>query len=52
MTGLKIGVLIPVWTESMGGETPRAKDLFAYTRVAEEVGFDSLWIVDHFFYEP
>ena len=30
------------------GETPRWRDLLAMTRLAEEVGFDSVWVTDHF----
>ncbi len=49
---MKIGTVVPVWTLSMGGDTPRATDVIDYARLAEEIGFDSLWIIDHFCYEP
>jgi alkanesulfonate monooxygenase SsuD/methylene tetrahydromethanopterin reductase-like flavin-dependent oxidoreductase (luciferase family) len=34
----------------MGGATPRWADLLALARQAEHVGFDSLWLIDHFLY--
>jgi len=44
---LKLGIILPVAEYFMDGETPRWSDLLAMTRTAEEVGFDSVWIVDH-----
>ncbi len=46
----KIGVLLPTIEGGMARETPRWSDLAAMARRAEDVGFDSLWIVDHFYY--
>jgi alkanesulfonate monooxygenase SsuD/methylene tetrahydromethanopterin reductase-like flavin-dependent oxidoreductase (luciferase family) len=34
----------------MGGETPRWADLLGLARQAEQAGFDSLWLIDHFLY--
>ena len=44
---LKIGLILPVAEYRMDGETPRWSDLLAMSLRAEEVGFDSIWIVDH-----
>ena len=43
---LKVGLILPQWTESYGGADPRWADLLAVARRAENVGFDSLWAVD------
>jgi alkanesulfonate monooxygenase SsuD/methylene tetrahydromethanopterin reductase-like flavin-dependent oxidoreductase (luciferase family) len=32
----------------MAGATPRWKDILAFARMAEDLGFDSLWVWDHF----
>ncbi len=44
---LKVGMLLPQIEGFMGGATARWPDLLALARRAEEVGFDSLWTVDH-----
>ncbi len=44
---LNLGIILPVAEFFMDGETPRWNDLLAMTLKAEEVGFDSVWIVDH-----
>src|SRR5438093_947835 len=43
---LKIGLILPSWTGSLGGETPRWRDVLAVAQRAEAVGFDSLWVAD------
>jgi probable F420-dependent oxidoreductase len=45
---LKIGVYLLPWTSGMAGATPRWSDVLAMARTAEAVGFDSLWVADHF----
>ncbi len=45
---LKVGLLLPETEGQMNGETARWSDLLAMTRLAEEVGFDSVWVTDHF----
>ena len=45
---LKVGLFIPFLERSMGDETPRWEGLAAFAREAEAVGFDSLWVADHF----
>lgn len=43
---LKVGLIVPQWPGSLGGDTPRWKDTLVVARRAEEVGFDSLWVAD------
>ncbi|MEA2598415.1 MAG: hypothetical protein QOF01_4884 [Thermomicrobiales bacterium] len=45
---LKIGLLLPDTEDQLNGETARWSDLLAMTRTAEAVGFDSVWVTDHF----
>lgn len=44
---LKVGIGLPDATGQMGGETPRWGDLLTMATLAEDVGFDSLWLEDH-----
>lgn len=44
---LKVGILLPVGEYRFAGRTPRWSDLLAMAQVAEDAGFDSLWVVDH-----
>jgi alkanesulfonate monooxygenase SsuD/methylene tetrahydromethanopterin reductase-like flavin-dependent oxidoreductase (luciferase family) len=44
---LKIGLLLPDTERQLDGASPRWTDLAAMARLAEDVGFDSLWITDH-----
>ncbi|MFW6075682.1 MAG: LLM class flavin-dependent oxidoreductase [Chloroflexota bacterium] len=43
----KVGIILPVAEWRMDGETPRWSDLLVMSRRAEELGFDSIWVVDH-----
>lgn len=43
---LKVGLILPHWTGAMEGATPHGADLLAMARLAEAVGFDSIWTVD------
>lgn len=45
---LKIGLLMPTGEGLMAGDTPHWPDILAMTRRAEELGYDSLWVPDHF----
>jgi probable F420-dependent oxidoreductase len=45
---LKIGLLLPETEGQMNGATARWSDLLAMTEAAEAVGFDSIWVTDHF----
>src|SRR6476620_12011493 len=49
---LRFGFFLPTWLGSMGGETPRGRDVIALARLAEQCGFDALWLMDHFYNEP
>src|SRR5687768_28470 len=44
---LKIGYLVPETEGQMNGETARWTDILAMTKMAEAVGFDSVWVTDH-----
>jgi probable F420-dependent oxidoreductase len=44
---LKIGIGLPDAVGQMGGGTPRWNDLLTMARLAEDVGFDSIWLEDH-----
>ena len=44
---LQVGVILPVFEGDMAGQTPRWSMLAAMAERAEQVGFDSIWIVDH-----
>jgi alkanesulfonate monooxygenase SsuD/methylene tetrahydromethanopterin reductase-like flavin-dependent oxidoreductase (luciferase family) len=44
---LKVGLHLPQAEGMMDGQTPRWDHILAMARLAEEVGFDSLWVMDH-----
>jgi hypothetical protein len=44
---LKVGLLLPSIETMLDGGTPRWADLRTMARLAEDVGFDSLWVSDH-----
>jgi probable F420-dependent oxidoreductase len=44
---LKVGLFLPVGETMLDGRTPRWAELLAVARLAEDVGFDSLWVADH-----
>jgi probable F420-dependent oxidoreductase len=44
---MKIGIILPIGEGFMEGQTARWSDLLAMTRATEELGYDSLWFVDH-----
>ena len=45
---IKIGLLLPETEGQMDGASARWSDLLAMTHKAEEIGFDSVWVTDHF----
>jgi alkanesulfonate monooxygenase SsuD/methylene tetrahydromethanopterin reductase-like flavin-dependent oxidoreductase (luciferase family) len=47
---LKVGILLPQAEFRWDGRTPRWRDLEAMVRLTEDVGFDSVWVVDHFLF--
>lgn len=48
---LKIGFILPQIEGRREGTTPGWNDILAAARTAEDVGFDSLWLVDHLLYQ-
>ena len=44
---LKVGIFLPFGELMLDGATPRWADLLAMARLAEDAGFDSLWLGDH-----
>jgi alkanesulfonate monooxygenase SsuD/methylene tetrahydromethanopterin reductase-like flavin-dependent oxidoreductase (luciferase family) len=44
---LKVGLFLPFAETMADGHTPRWAELEAMARLAEDVGFDSLWVGDH-----
>lgn len=47
MRPLKVGLGLPDATGQMAGQTARWRDLAAMARLAEDAGFDSVWVEDH-----
>lgn len=47
---LEIGILVPQGEYRWNGRLPRWHDLRAMARLAEDIGLDSLWVVDHLLY--
>jgi len=45
---LKVGLLIGTFEGMMDGRTAGWSDIVAMAQMAEEVGFDSIWLPDHF----
>jgi probable F420-dependent oxidoreductase len=48
---LKVGIYLLPWTGGMAGETPRWTDVLAMAERVEALGFDSLWVSDHFLHD-
>jgi alkanesulfonate monooxygenase SsuD/methylene tetrahydromethanopterin reductase-like flavin-dependent oxidoreductase (luciferase family) len=44
---LRIGLYIPNGAGYMAGGVHRWRDILAFTKLAEDVGFDSVWVADH-----
>jgi alkanesulfonate monooxygenase SsuD/methylene tetrahydromethanopterin reductase-like flavin-dependent oxidoreductase (luciferase family) len=47
---MSLGVILPIAEDSAFGGTPRFADILAMTRAAADVGFDAVWIIDHFIF--
>lgn len=45
-----IGFMMPVSERSTFGGTPRFQDMVQMARIAEDVGYDAVWVPDHFMY--
>lgn len=48
---LRIGVLLPMWTGALDGETASMRRVLAFARHAEAAGLDSVWATDHLYFE-
>ena len=48
----KIGLALPTWEKAMAGDTPRGSDVLKLGAMAEDIGADPVWLVDHFLHEP
>ncbi|MCZ6870569.1 MAG: LLM class flavin-dependent oxidoreductase [Gammaproteobacteria bacterium] len=46
----KVGLILPEGELDMGGQTARWRDYATMAGVAEDIGVDSLWFVDHLIY--
>lgn len=44
---LKVGILLPTGEGLLAGRNPMWADILEMSRLAEELGFDSLWVPDH-----
>ncbi|MEZ4564324.1 MAG: LLM class flavin-dependent oxidoreductase [Thermomicrobiales bacterium] len=52
MAGMpKVGVIVPEAENDLEGRTPRWSDYVAMARAIEDLGYDSLWFVDHYIYK-
>ena len=49
---MSFGVILPLGEESAFGGTPHFADILEMTRTAEAVGFEIVWIIDHFIFRP
>jgi alkanesulfonate monooxygenase SsuD/methylene tetrahydromethanopterin reductase-like flavin-dependent oxidoreductase (luciferase family) len=47
MRPLKVGLFLTPWIEASDGDVPRWADVLARARLAEEAGFDAIWVSDH-----
>jgi alkanesulfonate monooxygenase SsuD/methylene tetrahydromethanopterin reductase-like flavin-dependent oxidoreductase (luciferase family) len=50
---MSFGAILPMAEESAFGDAvPHFSDILEMTRVANDVGFEAVWIVDHFVFRP
>ena len=50
---MSFGAILPMAEESAFGDTtPHFSDILEMTRVANDAGFEAVWIVDHFVFRP
>ncbi len=47
---LKLGLVLPEAEWDMGGKTAGWSDYAAMARLIEDMGIDSIWLVDHLLY--
>ncbi len=49
---MKFGIVLPTWCDSASSAPTRGSTLLERAQFAEEIGLDSVWLVDHFCYQP
>ncbi len=49
---MKIGVILPTWCDPAYSTPTSGKTLLQRAKSAEDLGLDSVWIIDHFCYQP
>lgn len=49
---LKVGLLLPDTEGQLDGATPRWRDIKEMALLAEDAGFDSVWVTDHLIHRP
>jgi alkanesulfonate monooxygenase SsuD/methylene tetrahydromethanopterin reductase-like flavin-dependent oxidoreductase (luciferase family) len=49
---LKVGLFLTPWVEARAGGAPRWADVLERARLAEQAGFDSIWVSDHLLMQP
>ena len=47
----KVGMILPEAENDLEGRTPRWQDYAAMARAVEDLGYDSIWFVDHYIYQ-
>ena len=52
MRPLKIGLFLTPWIEGSDGGVPPWTDVHARAQLAEQAGFDSIWVSDHLLIQP
>ncbi|MFT4560541.1 MAG: alkanesulfonate monooxygenase SsuD [Gammaproteobacteria bacterium] len=48
---MKIGLVLFSGVGSMDGATPTGRDIVNFSKLAEQVGLDSVWLTDHFYFD-
>ena len=49
---MKIGILLPTWCDSAYAAPTRGTTVLDRARLAEDMGLSSVWVIDHFCYQP
>lgn len=48
---MSLGLMLPIGEESHFGPTPRFSDMVEMATTARDVGFEAIWLADHFLFE-
>ncbi|MFT4581514.1 MAG: alkanesulfonate monooxygenase SsuD [Gammaproteobacteria bacterium] len=48
---MKIGLVLFSGVGSMDGANPTSRDIVNFAKLAEQVGLDSVWLTDHFYFD-